>query len=268
MYRRISEHPERSDSLLNSLFSALLMYSRIPAPPVAWEEKNRRYALCWFPLIGAVIGSLLIGWFVLSCHFSVSGLLFGVIAVCIPVLITGGIHLDGFCDVEDARASYAEKERRLAIMSDPHIGSFAVIRLVLYLLVQTACMANLRTFRHILLAGFIFCISRTLSGLAAVTFRCAKKDGTLQDFVKPAHRRFTIIWLICLLLSECGGMIAISPIPALVSILLAGAAFAYYRVFAYRTFGGITGDTAGWFLQICELYMLLGLTASEVTGWF
>ena len=29
--------------------------------------------------------------------------------------------------------------------------------------------------------------------------------------------------------------------------------FVFYRVFAYRQFGGITGDTAGWFLQLCEL---------------
>ena len=153
-------------------------------------------------------------------------------------------------------------------MSDPHIGSFAVIRVVLYMLVLAACMANLRGFRYILLASCVFCVSRTLSALAAVTLRCAKKDGTLQDFVKPAYKRFTLIWLICLLLLEAAGMLVILPVPALVGIVAAGAAFAYYRVFAYRTFGGITGDTEGWFLQICELWMLLGLVGTEVTGWF
>ena len=254
--------------MLKSLLSAFLMYSRIPVPPVAWEEKNRRYALCWFPLIGAVIGGLLIGWYLLSSRFLVTGILFGAVAACIPVLVTGGIHLDGFCDVEDARASCAEKDRKLAIMSDPHIGSFAAIRVVLYLLVYAACMANLRGFRYILLAACVFCVSRTLSALAAVTFRCAKKDGTLQDFVRPAHRRFTLVWLICLLVLETAGMLLILPVPALIAIVLAGAAFAYYRVLAYRTFGGITGDTEGWFLQICELWMLLGLVGAEVTGWF
>ena len=32
--------------------------------------------------------------------------------------------------------------------------------------------------------------------------------------------------------------------------------FVYYRNFAYKTFGGITGDLAGYFLQICEISML------------
>ena len=120
--------------MLKSLISAFLMYSRIPMPQIGWTEENRRYALCWFPMIGLVNGGLLLGWYWLAAQFSLSSLLFGVIAVCIPLLVTGGIHLDGFCDVEDARASCAEKSRKLEIMSDPHIGSFAVMHLVLYLL--------------------------------------------------------------------------------------------------------------------------------------
>ena len=254
--------------MLKSLISAFLMYSRIPMPQIGWTEENRRYALCWFPMIGLVNGGLLLGWYWLAAQFSLSSLLFGVIAVCIPLLVTGGIHLDGFCDVEDARASCAEKSRKLEIMSDPHIGSFAVMHLVLYLLVQTAMMAELRDFSSVALVGCSFCVSRTLSALAAVTFHCAKKDGTLQDFVKPAHRRFTLVWLLCLLALESTGMLAVSVFPALVSLGLAGGTFAYYRWFADRTFGGITGDTEGWFLQKCELWMLVGIVAAEVTGWF
>ena len=29
----------------------------------------------------------------------------------------------------------------------------------------------------------------------------------------------------------------------------------YYRHMAYKEFGGITGDLAGWFLQVCELVL-------------
>ena len=42
--------------MLNSLFSAFLMYSRIPVPQVEWKEENRRYSLCFFPVIGVVLG--------------------------------------------------------------------------------------------------------------------------------------------------------------------------------------------------------------------
>ena len=249
--------------MLYSLISAFLMYSRIPMPQIPWEERNRRYALCFFPLIGAVIGGILIGWGSFCRWMGISELLFAGIAVCIPVLVTGGIHLDGFCDVEDARASFAEKQRRLEIMSDPHVGSFAVLHLVLYLLVQFAFFTQIRDFKALLLVSCGYVLSRTLSALAAVTFRCAKKDGTLQDFVKPAHRRNTIIALAATLLVTVAYMLTISPIPATAAVLLAAAMFLRYRAFAYRTFGGITGDTAGWFLQKCELWMLFGIAITE-----
>ena len=36
----------------------------------------------------------------------------------------------------------------------------------------------------------------------------------------------------------------------------------YYHHIAYKEFGGITGDLAGWFLQMCEL--VIALTAAVV----
>ena len=103
--------------MLRSLFSAFLMYSRIPAPKVEWKEENRRYALGFFPLVGAVIGGLLMLWRLGCGKLGFGQLVFAAGAVFIPVLVTGGIHLDGFCDVCDARASYADKAKRLEIMS-------------------------------------------------------------------------------------------------------------------------------------------------------
>ena len=250
--------------MLNSLISAFQMYSRIPMPQIPWEERSRRYALCFFPLIGLVIGGMLFGWYWLCAKLSLPSVIFAVAAICIPVVVTGGIHFDGFCDVEDAKASFAEKSRKLEIMSDPHVGSFAVIHLALYLLVQTGFMASISDFRSIVLTACTYIVSRTLSGLAAVTFRCAKKDGTLQSFVRPAHRRITIVVLICILLTTSVGMLVVSPISAIAALLIAGCVFLRYRIFAYRTFGGITGDTAGWFLQKCEIWMLMGIVITRI----
>ena len=40
------------------------------------------------------------------------------------------------------------------------------------------------------------------------------------------------------------------------------AAFVYYRIESYRRFGGITGDLAGYFLQLCELAGMGGVVAA------
>lgn len=242
--------------MLKSLISAFLMYSRIPMPRVDWNEENRRYALGFFPLVGAVQGALLVLWRLLCSWLILPDLLFAAGAVLLPVLVTGGIHLDGFCDVTDARASYAEKARRLEILSDPHIGSFAVLHLCLYLLVQTALLTQIMTLRLTGLIACSFVLSRALSGLSAVTFRAAKQNGTLQSFVRPSHRRVTIGMGITFAVLAAAGMLLCSPVCGGAALLAAVAVFAYYKAAAYRDFGGITGDLCGWFLQLCEILCL------------
>ncbi|MBO6011614.1 MAG: adenosylcobinamide-GDP ribazoletransferase, partial [Oscillospiraceae bacterium] len=49
-------------NVLRSLAIAFTMYSRIPAPRVKWEKEAMSLALCFFPLVGAVIGALLCAW--------------------------------------------------------------------------------------------------------------------------------------------------------------------------------------------------------------
>lgn len=41
-----------------SLAIGVAMYSKIPMPRVEWNEKNMKYAMCFFPLVGVVTGIL------------------------------------------------------------------------------------------------------------------------------------------------------------------------------------------------------------------
>ena len=97
--------------MLKSMLSAFLMYSRIPVPQVEWKEENRRYSLCFFPLIGVVQGIIFTLWRILCTKLNFGEILFSCVAVFIPVLVNGGIHLDGFCDTSDMLASYGDKEK-------------------------------------------------------------------------------------------------------------------------------------------------------------
>ena len=249
--------------MLNSLLSAFLMYSRIPVPKVEWKEENRRYALGFFPLIGAVIGGIFILWRIVCSKLAVSQFIFAAGAVFIPILVTGGIHLDGFCDVNDARASYADREKRLEIMPDPHIGSFAVMKLCLYLIIQTALFSQIESVRTSAVISLGFVLSRALSGFSAVTFRSAKKAGTLQSFVCPAHRNITIAMTVFFAVISIAAAVVISPVQGIVSAFIALLVLVFHRHSAYRDFGGITGDLCGWFLQMCEISVLAAVFFSE-----
>ena len=249
--------------MLRSLCSAFLMYSRIPVPKVEWKEENRRYALCFFPLIGAVIGGLLIVWRIACGCLGIGQLLFAAGAVFLPVLVTGGIHMDGFCDVNDARASYADKEKRLEIMSDPHIGSFAVIKLCLYLIIQTALFTQIFTVKSAAAIACGYVLSRALSGLTAVTFKAAKKEGSLQSFVRPSHKNITITAEIFFSAAAISAAAVIQPVQAAAAAASAVLVLLWHRHTAYRNFGGITGDLCGWFLQVCEIAVLAAAVFSE-----
>ncbi len=113
--------------VIRSLCIAFSTYSRIPVPQVAWTDENRKYSMCFFPLIGAVIGLLLWGWLALCDALGFGALLRGAVGALLPILVTGGIHMDGFMDTSDALASWQSPEKRLEILKDSHVGAFAVL---------------------------------------------------------------------------------------------------------------------------------------------
>ena len=88
--------------VIRSLCIAFSTYSRIPVPQVAWTDENRKYSMCFFPLIGAVIGLLLWGWLALCDALDFGALLRSAVGALLPILVTGGIHMDGFMDTSDA----------------------------------------------------------------------------------------------------------------------------------------------------------------------
>lgn len=55
-----------------------------------------------------------------------------------PLLVTGGIHIDGFSDTMDALSSHAERQKKLEIMDDPHIGAFGVRWIIVYMMIYAA----------------------------------------------------------------------------------------------------------------------------------
>lgn len=81
--------------LWNSFKIAFSMYSKIPMPQSDWKKENMRYIMCFFPLIGLVIGGLTMAWGIWGSMLVKSRLFYTIILVLIPVLVTGGIHLDG-----------------------------------------------------------------------------------------------------------------------------------------------------------------------------
>ena len=243
--------------MLKSLAIAFQMYSHIPIPSFEWDDKSRKYALCFFPLVGAVIGAVEFLWFYLASFIDAPVLIGTAVATAIPFLITGCIHMDGFCDTEDALSSHADMERKLAILKDPHAGAFAIIFAALYILLYFAGWSAVSSWKALDAVCIGFVLSRALSGLAVASFKGARKEGMLQDLAdRTAKIPLKISMLIYIAFCAAALVILCGWLGILV-LCVNELVFLYYRIVAYKKFGGITGDIAGWFLQLSELATIL-----------
>ena len=244
--------------ILESLFVALSTYSAIPVPQFDWNERNMKYSICFFPAVGIFVGASLLLWSFFCSILNLSAVLFSSVAVCLPLLISGGIHMDGYMDTMDALSSHQSRERKLDIMKDPNCGAFAVIYCGVYLFLQFGLLHELYLYNGVLFYVPVFMLSRSLSAFFAVNLPNARKGGMLCAYTQNADRRkATLSTLLTAVL--CGGVLLLLSVKAGLCILLAAAAAAlYYRSMTMKEFGGVTGDTSGFFLQICELSCLLG----------
>ena len=250
--------------LWKSFTLAFSMYSRIPMPYTDWDEESMSYVFCFCPLIGVVIGALELLWFFLADLLAMEGLLFAAVAVVIPLLLTGGIHMDGFCDTCDALASHQSREKKLEILKDSHVGAFAVIGCCAWFLLDAGLWSGVEaTGRTVLVLALIPVLSRVLSGLCAVTMRNARGTGLLATFVNGSSRRTTRTVLVLWLVVTGMAMAAASPLNGLAALLGAGLALLLYVHMSRSRFGGITGDLEGWFLQMCELLSLAAVVLAE-----
>ena len=241
-----------------SLLIAVSMYSKVPVPSVNWTRERMGYVMCWFPIVGIFCGIALFIWIEVGNLFHLSPEMTGIVAAVVPLLVTGGIHMDGFLDTCDALSSYGEREKKLEILKDPHVGAFGVIACGLYLLICAGVMCELAERAFLLLAVPAFVMERAFSGLSVVFFPCAKNSGLAATFSDGAKRKAAAVclslWLIASFLlafwmsRETGrGLVFAAGLLA-----VQGAVFFWYRYKSRKEFGGITGDLAGWFLQLCE----------------
>lgn len=251
--------------IFSSCVIAFSTYSRIPMPQVEWNEENMRHALAFFPLVGVAVGAAFWGMDALCRLLETGAVLRAALLTAVPVAVTGGIHLDGYCDTVDALSSHAPREKKLAILKDSNAGAFAVIWCGVWFLLYFALLTELQG-AATAAAGFV--LSRSLSALAVERLPAARA-GMGADLKQGS--RFPP-WALGGYLALFVGAVWLWGVPAAGAAALAAAVcfYLFYKQMALRLFGGFTGDLAGWFLQVCELLLLAAVVAAErvVAVWF
>jgi len=240
------------------------MFSRIPIPRVDWDRDNMRYTMAVFPLVGVIVGVFACaGWLIMDA-LAFGSLAKGVALAVIPVWLTGGIHLDGYADTVDALASHGDREKKLAILKDPHTGAFAIIGLCLYFLCFTALTVELDpTFASIMTYCSVFVLSRAFGVVFMQTVPPARADGLGRLFHDAAIKKLTLATAVFIVLAViAASLYANGPVGLLMpaGMLLT---LLYSRRMSYREFGGVTGDLTGYCIQVFEISGLAGIVIGQ-----
>lgn len=242
----------------------LSVYTRIPMPMVYWNSSNLRYAFCFLPAAGLAVGAVQAAWAALCCAFGLSPL-FGAAVMCaVPLLVTGGIHMDGFSDTIDALSSHAERQKKLEIMDDPHMGAFGAMWMIVYMML---CAASYYEILAAAEAGYfdisasaillliIPVISRAVTAFAISRIQPSKNKGMLYTFTSASDMKAVAAAAVAVNIIAAAALVLISPIFALVCTVLVILLFAYFHRMTMKQFGGISGDLCGWLIQMMELLL-------------
>lgn len=254
--------------IFNSLRVAIAMFSKIPVGRADWNKENMKYSMCFVPVVGVMLGAVQIGWWYLAMALSLNRVLCSTIAVILPLLVTGGIHMDGFCDVVDALSSYGSKEKKLEILKDPHIGAFAMMWCGAYMLGCVGAFCQLQTLETLWAIGIGYILSRSVSCLLALILKNAKREGSLYSFTSTQEKAVVSGILMFWIFASMIAIFIIDVILGTVIAVVVALMVLYYCWMIDHHFGGITGDMAGYLIQMLELLILYAAVVGEILWRF
>ena len=246
-------------NLLKSMAITFAMYSKIPIRSFKWEKENMKYCLLFLPVVGIVEGIFLIVFSVFFYKLRINPILIAAFLTVLPILYTGGIHMDGFLDTMDALGSNQDKQKKLAILKDSNSGAFAIIGGLVYILLYFAAMLTFNSAVKIYILAISYMLIRAYSALALIVFKNARGSGLAFEFSKKSLIYTNRAVLIIFILLGSAAMIIVNVNYGLLCAISTFLVFLYYRVKSFEEFGGITGDLAGYFLQLAELVVVLVL---------
>jgi adenosylcobinamide-GDP ribazoletransferase len=229
---------------MKGLIVAIQFLTRLPTPRIAVSSDEFAASMRWFPAVGLIVGALVAGagW----AGARIDPWTGALCALVVWVAVTGALHLDGLGDIADASgAAHKDREQLLAVLSDPHVGSFAVVTIALQLLAKLVLLHALLdagAFVAIALIPFAARIGPLVWSRALPDLH-AGLGSRFRNAVRPID---FVIWSLALVAAAW-----VSP-----SLLFAPMIFLLWGWWLLRKIGGISGDGHGAGIELGESLLL------------
>ena len=215
----------------------------------------------WFPIVGLLLGIVLSGLDLLM-HWGYPlfrdepylfpSFLGAVILVVVLIILTRALHLDGFMDSCDGLLGSFDRERRLEIMRDSHVGAFAVTGVAGLLLVKAAALLSLPSVGRMWVLLLFPCLSRWAMQLVLQVFPYVRSRGIATPFLERSGW-----WQLAagLVVTLAATLTLTGPFGL---VLWGGATATGWGVgsWAAKQLGGTTGDVYGAVNEVVEAVVL------------
>lgn len=239
-------------SVLNDFFTGLQFLSRIRiVKQTEWSEESFGRSVRYFPLVGAIMGAIMAGLYLLAAPYLPRHLL-AVLLIILEIGLSGGLHCDGFMDTADGIFSGRSRERMLEIMKDSRVGSNGVVAFCLLVLVKWSVYLDMSAGVFATALFLAPVISRFCMVVGITIYPYARPEGIGKAFAEYAGKpALYISCFITVLLTAVCGQIAIAAlfVAVLFTRLLAG--------YITGILGGLTGDVYGAITETTALVVVL-----------
>ena len=223
------------------------------------KPKDFAKSLLYFPAVGLAIGFVLVS--ILFITRFLPSQVQAVIILITLIIITGGIHLDGFADSCDALFGTFDKNKMLKIMRDSRLGAMGVLGLVSLLLLKYAIIVSipkLVLWKWLLVMPIL---GRWVQVIACYLSTYARTEGRAEYFIRYVGKKELLgAGLFALAGSLFGAGLNGVIVFLLTSVFSLGIIYGIKR-----KIDGMTGDTIGALNEFGELFAgLAGLILSGV----
>ena len=217
-------------------------------------EENFANSMAFFPLVGMLIGILLVVLRRIFYYLPVSPLVGDTLVLIVWIWLSGGLHLDGFADSVDGFLGGHNKEEILNIMKDSATGAKGAVALVSLLLLKFVLLIEMPLFLKDAVLFFTPTIGRWSMVIAAFLGKPARlKNSMGKLFIDYIGWREVIF--ASLTMAVIG--ILLFKLYFLPMVIIGIGIVLLILKYCQKKIGGISGDILGAINEIVEVSILL-----------
>ena len=236
---------------MKSLFAAIAFLTRLPAGRIAaFNAEDVSHSAGWFPVVGVLLGAIyVLAAFLLKGHLPLA--IVAVLLVILDALATGALHFDGLADTADGFGGGTSREDILRIMRDHAIGSYGGVALTTLVALKVTAYAALLK-QNIWIAALI--LTPALGRWSILLLTAVLPYARTSASVVEGMGKRSLLWGTLTIAAALAASMSIRACIATAGVVIVTAAFGF---FCRQRIAGITGDTLGANVQLCECVALL-----------